>query len=164
MIDASHASNAIELPERIAITCYADGRRTEGLLALLTLVMNRKNDHVMVLGPSDRAGKVVVERAEIAEEVERDLRLFPMDYEGAGAFSGDVIVAPMNLRDVEAALKAHDVFGDAGGYAPDHRAKLGEALKNLYRRSFRRLETKAVVPSRARRPDVHVKGRSIVAV
>src|SRR5438067_2506286 len=98
--------SASRMPEFLTILCQADGRAQEGLLVSLSLLMSRKNHFNMVFGPSGNSGQISVSRAEINDEVEHALELFPMDYDDLDSFTGEIAVTPMDCQQIESALRA----------------------------------------------------------
>ena len=147
MIHISASSSPIDLPDKLVATCLADGEKFQGLLIVVAVVMLKKNDYSMIFGPSTQDGEVTITKDEILKEMARDRELFPMDYEDLTHFSGDLIVEPMGLQEIDSALKAYEIFKSSTQYSTGHRDKLDQAWKTIYQAAFNRLEVKIDAPS-----------------
>jgi hypothetical protein len=124
------------LPQQLTITGLADGVPTHGLMVLVTLRMYRKNDYDIVVGPTDRAGKVVVTRPQIEKEVGASLRLFPSDYEPLTGghetgFAHAIEVGVMGYDDLVNALDAYRDFNQVSSYPTGYDVILTDAYSRL---------------------------------
>jgi hypothetical protein len=135
------------LPDRLIVTGRADGKPLSGLLILLSIVMTRKNDFNMVLGPTGPKGVIQVSKKKMEEEIKRSLEMFPMDYEAMSLFAGELSLSAMNLLQIDSALNAYDLFHAASEhpYPKGYRKKLETAWSRLYRLAPKRLDVEVTV-------------------
>ncbi len=111
------------LPSRFTVTCHADGKLAGSIPIGVTLHMWRGNDHFVVAGLTGARGKLVVTRDGLLREVNAARDLFPADYAPADGsdnqFAGRMTVAVLTTPEIEAAIKAHDLYRAVTPY-PDH--------------------------------------------
>jgi hypothetical protein len=102
-----------------------NGVSVEGMMLLLTLVAERKSDYHMVVGPSDKGGKIQVRIADVTEWAAKNANLFVMDYtlpkEGS---KWKIILRPMNSKDVDDALSAYQAYNAAIEYPNNYKVSL----------------------------------------
>ena len=121
-----------------------DGKPASGLPVLVRLKMREKNDYHHLPGLTDAEGKISVKSSGIEADIEAALALFPSDYGAVGgansAFDGVLSVHAMNVSEVEAALRAYDLFHTVSPYPKDHRANLEAGYLQLLALAPRRID------------------------
>jgi len=126
------------------VRCSVDGTPASGLPVLVQIKMREKNDYHHLPGLTDAEGKVSVESAAVEADIEAALNLFPSDYGAVGgansAFAGVLSVHAMNVSEVEAALRAYDLFHAVSPYPKDHRANLEAGYRQLLALAPRRID------------------------
>ena len=131
------------LPD-FAVACVADGKPAPGIPILVRVAMREKNDYHFVAGLTDSEGRPDVDGDDVEREVGASRRVFPSDYQPLdgpqGAFAGVVSVHAMNVTEVEAALRVHDLYGVSGGYPKNHRSDLEAGYRRLLALSPRRID------------------------
>lgn len=124
----------MKIPEQVFVALAVEGRALEGVPAMLTFVMGRKNNHDMVFGPSDARGEIHISAVDIRNEARKNLEFFLMDYADIDTlWTGVLRVKPMNREALGQALAAFRTFRRYK-YAPDYEGMLRRA-EELLRRS-----------------------------
>ena len=136
---------APQLPDNIKITCWADTKPTSNILVLLTLVMSDRNDYTVISHLSRATGDINISKADLLDEVKLAQELFPADYLGLGAFTCQIIIGPMDRREIEAALQSYDTYNSFTQYRADYRKDLETAWETLYKLAPKRLSTEVVL-------------------
>lgn len=139
-------SPSIPLPQALSILCRADGTLQADLVVAVTLQTTAKNDFNLIAGPSDANGKIYLTQGEMKSEVQRSADAFPADYAGLSAFSGVIVVSPLDHVHLEAALDAYDLYQAAIPYTADYRTKLEKAWMTLSRMLPKRLDVEVQMP------------------
>ena len=93
-----------QLPDSLEILCHADDRPRADLSVMVTLTMAQKNPFRLIFGPTDSAGRVLVLKNELEQGMKSVAEVFPADYSGSAAFTGEIHVAPLGLPQIQAAL------------------------------------------------------------
>ncbi len=147
-------------PQSMILRCSADGVIQPGRLNSVSLLMARKNHYNMIFGPSDDSGKVAVASDDIIDEVKYAVEMSPMDYDDLDGFTGDILVAPLDCRQIESALRAFDLYHNVSPYPADYRNRLVRAWETLYRLTPKRLDVELI--SYVATPRVKIITNSIV--
>ena len=71
--------------------------------------------------------------------------VFPADYSGPAAFTGEIHVAPLGLPQIQAVLRSFDIYHGVVAYPPGYRAMLKGAWESLYQQPANRIEIREVV-------------------
>lgn len=101
----------MKIPEKTTITVTAEGKPLAGVPVKLVFMMEKKNHHSFVFGPSDQSGTISVSNNEITREARKTMELFLMDYaEIETWWTGRMRVMPMNRESIKAALSAYRRF------------------------------------------------------
>ncbi len=105
------------LPNKLHITCSANGRPLSDELVLITIKSARKNNFDLVFGPTDTNGSLLVTREELIKQAMDEKSIAQMDYgDPEYDFAGEIVVAPMTLEDIDRALKAYKFFREFMAY------------------------------------------------
>jgi hypothetical protein len=103
-----------QLPDRVLVRCSLGDEPFEGAWLRLTLGVTRKNPFHLVIGPSDAQGWIIVTRDDLLSEARKYTELSPMDYgHPQGDWDGRLIVKLLGVRDIDAALEGHRLWGNA---------------------------------------------------
>jgi hypothetical protein len=99
------------------------------------LRMRRKNDFHSIHGPADGGGSLDITSDEIMLEAERNKALFLMDYGHPQLdWNGEIVLRPLSLKDLNAALEAYTMFSSVTQYPPGYKDRL-EHSKQILERS-----------------------------
>jgi hypothetical protein len=150
----------LKVPEHFTAIVLADGKPLQGLLIMLSLEITRKNRFNIILGPSNREGKVEVSRKDLEREVARTQKMFPMDYDDLSSFKEEIHVSAMSLDHVESSLAAYELYHDCGEYPSGYREKLANACTTLKGLQAKRLDVK--VTPMPRRGSSRIITRSVM--
>ena len=138
------------LPSRFTVTCHADGELAGSIPIGVTLHMRRGNDHFVVAGLTGAKGKLVVTRDGLLREVKASRDLFPADYAPADGsdnqFAGRMTVAVLTIPEIEAAIKAHDLYRTSTAYPEHFRELLETGHQALTTLNPKRVEVKIAAP------------------
>ena len=105
------------LPNKLLITCSANGRPLPDELVLITIKSAHKNNFDLVFGPTDTNGSLLVTRGELIKQAMDEKSIAQMDYgDPEHDFAGEIIVAPMTPEDIDRALKAYKFFREFTAY------------------------------------------------
>jgi hypothetical protein len=101
----------LKIPEKIEITVSSGGRPLAEMLVMLTFLMERKNHHQCIFGPSDENGRIEVPQEQIRREARKSMELFLMDYADIETYwTGNLRVTPMDRAALARALSAFRRF------------------------------------------------------
>ncbi len=110
MIEDREAS---PLPERITIRVLSSGVPLAGALVGATFETFYKNDHDVLMGPTDAGGRAYIERAQVIEDTEQTCRYFLMDYGSLeGCFAGTIRFRWSSSEDIERAIEARSIYSN----------------------------------------------------
>jgi hypothetical protein len=90
------------------------GEPVKGVWAGLIFPTTHRKPHKFRLGPTDRSGRVAVDREWIVEKIEQNMLDCPMDYSGVAALRGDVRIEAMRAENVARLGRAAE---EPGAYA-----------------------------------------------
>ncbi len=123
------------LPNQFTVTCRADGTPAGGVPVGVTLHMTRRNPYFVIAGVTNTNGQLVVTRDALVREATATRDLFPADYaqvEGAdGQFTGRIEVAALTVPEIEAALRAYDLYQAVSKYPANFRSDLEAGRRAL---------------------------------
>jgi hypothetical protein len=140
----------VRVPATIRVGIKAGDRKMQGMFAMLTFVMARKNSFDLLFGPSHEAGEIEITREQVLEEARKSMELFVMDYADIESYwTGRLRVTPMNRDAVQRALSAYRLFRKYE-YPPGYEDKLRAADAALAR--VPEVELTAVVNCEASEP------------
>lgn len=153
-----------QLPDTLEIFCHADDRPRSDLLVMVTLTMSQKNPFHLIFGPTDSAGKLVVVKAQLELGMTSTAEVFPSDYAGPAAFAGEIHVGPLGLPQIQAALRAHDMYQAVVAYPTDYRTMLKNAWESLYQHGAKRIEIRKVLVLPAQNQcQIHMQSLNLAA-
>jgi hypothetical protein len=153
--------SGFSLPNALTITCRHDGIPGPDMFAMMTLLMDQKNHYNFPLGPADDLGIITITDAQIQSEVKKNRDAFPMDYDDLASFAGEIQIGPMDLTQVEAALRAYDVYRSVVAYPAGYRDALVKCWQTLYKLQPIRLDVEVSIQPPT--SNVVVSTESIVA-
>jgi hypothetical protein len=114
----------VRIPATIRVGIKAGDRKMQGLFAMLTFAMARKNSFDLLFGPSNEAGEIEITREQVLEEARKSMELFVMDYADIESYwTGKLRVTPMNRDAVQRSLSAYRLFRKYE-YPPGYEDKL----------------------------------------
>ena len=114
------------IPAKIMVV--ATGQYGPGLAVLLRFKMAQKNDYSFSVF-LDAGGRKEVGQAELLREFEQTAGFSPMDYVNAkGGFTGVIDAKVLSKKEVEAALRTHEMFKPHWKYPADYLANLERAV------------------------------------
>jgi hypothetical protein len=134
-----------QLPKSFRVTCTADGRPAAGVPVLITLRMNVRNHYNIVIGLTEQDGSRLVDRTTLEREADASRNLSPSDYWPVAGpepeFGGEIEVGAMSIPEVEAALRAYDVYHTVANYPSNYRADLEAGYRTVSALSPRQITT-----------------------
>lgn len=135
------------LPSRFTVTCRADGEPAKDIPVGVTLHMMRRNHYFVIAGKTTADGTLEVYKDALVREANATRDLFPLDYEpleGSSGepnqFAGRIEVAALTVSEIEAALRAYDLYHAATTYPPLFRTTLEAGHRALTALAPRRME------------------------
>lgn len=131
------------LPNQFTVTCRADGSPAGGVPVGVTLHMTRRNPYFVIAGVTNPSGQLVVTRDALVREANATRNLFPADYaplDGAGGFAGRIEVAALTVPEIEAALRAYDLYQAVSAYPANFRSDLEAGRRTLTALDPKRVE------------------------
>ncbi len=116
------------IPEMIECQVLHEGEPVQGLMLLVQLKTTRKNPYTLTLGPTDDNGQAVLLRSELEQQAAGELSLGIMDYIPLDkGFSGTIELRVMRGDQLDAALRAYEMFHRVYNYPPDYQATMMRA-------------------------------------
>ena len=122
----------MRLPEKIEVKITAAGQPVAGLLVDARIVTTRKNNFVLLFGPTDENGELTITREDLLRQAEQDRQFFIMDYgDPEGDFSGNLLISIFGREHITRALKAYPLFKDVASFPIDYLKNITQAERIL---------------------------------
>lgn len=122
----------MRLPERIKVTATTDSAPLADVLISISIVTTFKNDFILLFGPTDDHGELVITRADLIEGAGREQEMSPMDYgDPETHFAGDLVISIFGGEKVKRAIEVYPLFKDAVQFPRDYLNQLQHAQEIL---------------------------------
>ncbi len=123
-----------DFPDSITVRVTHNDKPVADLAVNLVFLAQHKNDFTTLPLLTDHDGQVVFDRQRLESDIENLTELFPRNYGIFGKHTtGEVQAVIWGERDVDWALKAHELLADRTTYPGDYVNSLERALKALNR-------------------------------
>ena len=132
-----------EIPKKLTCKAILSSEPISGVLLLAKFSVCKKNPYCFIFGPTNQYGDASITREEIIGQAKSQLELSLMDFVPLNeGFSGAISVKAMGITEIQAAIKAYEVFHECANYPMRYLDTLEDALHNQATQEAGRIEVK----------------------